>query len=137
MYLIQGVFFQKLTGLDLDYSEGDARAVIRTSACYFMYVGAFGPDPDRGGNWHGRMNDHFGESEITNISFSERHLHFTKEYDGRSDVIHYAFAKEANGLWLGAFDGPGDMCGESKCVIAQVPDDFLRPTRTPQPPAVQ
>ena len=133
MYLIQGVFFQKLTGLDLDFSEGDARAVIRTSGCYFMYAGAFGPDPEQGGVMRGRMNDHFGDSTLTNIIMPGDGLRFTKQYDGREEFIHYAFQKGDGGTLIGGFDGPGNMSGESKCVLAQVPDNFFAPTQVVEP----
>ena len=134
MYLIQGVFFHPQSSLRIGRDDAIGERVhIEQWLCYFMYAGAFGPDPERGGVMRGRMNDRFGDSTLTNIIMTGDGLRFTKQYDGRKEFIHYAFQKGDGGTLIGGFDGPGNMSGESKCVLAQVPDNFFAPTQVVEP----
>ena len=130
MYLIQGVLFQNYTGLGIAMKpiEG-AVAVVRTSlAHFFVFHGIIGRNPaDPDGPLTGEVHDHFGEAELTEIEIHLGWFGFAKKYKDREDKIIYRFGSRHSGtFWEGEYRGePHVGIGFARCVLVEVPDDFL------------
>jgi hypothetical protein len=71
------------------------------------------------------LTDAAGKATLAGIELTEDTLSFTKQYDGREDTIHYRFRKQADGTWKGGYSGTATSEGEARCIVTQVPDDFL------------
>jgi hypothetical protein len=93
--------------------------------CRFMYAGGFGPSRNDPDILAGNMTDQAGESELSDIRLTEAELSFTKKYRYRDDLIEYTFRKQPDGTWKGIYSGPACGVGQSRCVLAQVADEFL------------
>lgn len=127
IYLMQGVWFQELSGLDIGFDHSGAIAVLRTQLCSSMFMGGFGPnsddDPDE---LLGSTTDRAGEAELTHIRLSDTSLSFLKRYVHRSDVIMYDYKKQPDGTWEGTYVGAKQVgMGRSRCILTPVSDDFL------------
>ncbi len=134
MFLVQGVFFQLCGGLGTSWNGGDLQAVWRTQFRFFVFHGVFGRQPDEPqGELSGETCDEFGEAEISNIRLSDAELRFDKKYKTRpNEPIEYIFRKQMDWAWEGVYEGvycdpAQNHCGNARCVLVEVPDDFLSP----------
>jgi hypothetical protein len=127
IYLIQGVWFQQISKMGI--AQGGrfgTVAVLRTVLCSSMYGGGFGPSLDDPEKLDGYMIDRAGEAELTDIQMDDDTLIFTKRYLHRDDLIGYSFKKQPDGTWEGGYLGCKEVGeGTSRCIITEVPDDFL------------
>ena len=72
----------------------------------------------------GQIVDPWGESEILNFGFMDNKiLKFDKKYVGRSDIIHYSFKKNKDGVWEGEYNGKATGKGLTHCVTLLVDED--------------
>ena len=132
IYFIQGIFFQDNQWLTVAYESEGAIAVIRSGLCRFMFSGVIELDPEAVlGTYIGRINDSFGEAELTNIQLSETRLHFTKKYGKRTDTIEYNFRRQDDGAWCGEYDGEQSGRGSARCMLTPVPVSLFAPTTVP------
>jgi hypothetical protein len=129
MFLIQGVFFQnqEWLGVRMVPIEGMV-AVIEGGLIYDMYAGIIRVDPENPGRFVGGMNDHYGESNLSEIIFVDGvKLSFSKKYDRRQDKIRYSFKAKDGVTWIGVYVGEVVGKGLSRCVITEVEDSFNDP----------
>jgi hypothetical protein len=97
---------------------------------FFVFHGVIGkPLDDPDGPLAGETHDRFGKAVLTNINILKDSLSFTKTYERRDDDIFYVFRKLPNGTWEGGYQGNSDVGGGfARCVLVEVPDDFLIPS---------
>lgn len=126
--LIQGFFFQNRSWLGTGMQDGDVVGVIKSGLCRFMFSGIIFPDPDTPSALAGVMVDDFGDSVLTQVVILPDSFSFTKKYERRPDLIHYAFRKEGS-LWVGGYTGSATGRGGAKCIITEVPKDLFTPPR--------
>ncbi len=128
IHLIQGVLFQKVSKNRLAFSRvtQEPFLMLRCVIVHSMYMGMFGPDPNPPGKsvLAGRMNDHYGNSILTDIKITDSELSFTKKYDHREDLIYYKFRKQEDGTWKGAYKGKATGHGKSRCILTSVSPSF-------------
>lgn len=131
MYLIQGVFFQNYTSLDISFETGESAAVIRTMLSFFVFNGIIGkPVDDPDSSLKGEIKDRFGEAALSEIKIDESTISFVKKYRQRTDSVEYFFrrADHDNLLYEGEYNGPPEVgSGFARCVLVEVPDEFLIP----------
>jgi hypothetical protein len=72
------------------------------------------------------MTDPAGQSELTDIKLTDAEFLFTKKYAHREDFIEYTFSKQPDGTWQGVYSGSACGVGQSRCIVTQVTDDFLK-----------
>jgi hypothetical protein len=125
IHLIQGVWFQKREGLGLAFDGTGAVPVWQAAMCRFMFAGGFGPADGNPRVLAGNMTDPAGESELADIRLTGTTLSFVKKYIHRRDLIQYTFRKGKNGTWDGEYSGSACGTGKSRCVLTQIPDEFL------------
>ena len=126
MYLIQGFFFQERPSLGLSALGGDLHAVFLHGLVRSLFSGVIGPDNCGEGILVGRLVDPLGESIVDDVHLTETALTFNKKYDGRPDVVRYAFTKQADGTWVGTYDGEETGNGFARCILVPVSEEFLR-----------
>lgn len=76
----------------------------------------------------GFMRDEFGYSDLTDVEVTENTVSFVKKYlIGRDDTIKYTLRKSKRQLnvWIGKYDGIQTGKDKVKCIITEVPLDFL------------
>lgn len=129
-YWIQGLFFQPVLEIKLDM---DMRVVSRSPLILehegqFMFHGSIWLDPEsNNGRLTGVIEDGFGIAALSHIRISDKHFAFTKQYEGRSDQIRYVFGKKDGPTWVGTWSGPWVGDGIARCLVTELPDDFLGP----------
>ena len=129
MFLIQGVFFQnqEWLGTRMVPIEGMV-AVIERGLIYDMYAGIIRVDPENPWRFVGGMNDHYGESTLSDIVFVDGvELSFSKKYNRRQDKIHYSFKVKDGNTWAGEYSGEIVGKGLSRCIVTEVDDSFNDP----------
>lgn len=128
-HLIQGVFFQQNQWLDLaERPRFGTCVVINKGVCRFVYAGVIWRDNAKAlGPLVGSITDHFGESELSNVSVTEQGIEFVKRYLKRRDTIRYVFSKKDGNTWAGEWSGDAVGSGISRCVVTEVPDEFFSP----------
>jgi len=129
-FFINGVFFQNLRQLGIAFCsevEGDTQVFITQALNRFMYFGTIFPSEQGRENLSGTMIDFIGESELSEVEvIPEESFRFLKKYLHRPDFIEYKFQFK-DGLWIGGYSGEGVGQGYSRCVLTEVPDEFLLP----------
>ncbi len=129
LWLIQGVFFQNRSNLDIGYQNGIGESVmIRTDLCRFTYAGMIGLDPvSNEGNLIGMLQDYYGHSILFDVVVSDEEVGFTKRYVDRDDFITYTFRVKDGQTWVGEYAGSDVGTGISRCILTSVEDSFLLP----------
>ncbi len=130
IYLVQGLFYQGIVSYGIGQKPGIGEAVYcATNLHYVLFSGVIAPDPNNlEGSLAGALQDHFGPSSLSEVSFSEETLEFIKCYDGRRGNIRYVFDKKDGNIWVGTWDGDYVGTGFAKCLITTVTKDFFDPT---------
>lgn len=127
MILIQGFFFFQGREFGIGYDSSGAIAVTREMTMRSMFAGVIATEHEGSDKLVGRMNDHYGDSELMGVRIGDSKLSFTKKYDHRSDRIYYQFEKGADGTWAGTFVGNATGSGQARCVLTIVSEDFFLP----------
>jgi hypothetical protein len=126
LFLIQGVFFQNRSWLDLGMKPGEGVvAMVCNGMCDFIFSGVLEYLPD--GALRGVVYDVLGEAELSDIALSESELRFTKKYAQRIYLIQYKFTKQEDGTWIGEYTGSETGSGKSRCVLIKISQDFFTP----------
>ena len=131
MYLIQGFFYQRVTGLGAGYAPGEgAVAIVQSGFAPYMFAGSM---------WHqhnittnplmGSMMDDIGASELDDILITEKKITFLKRYHRDGGVsgalgIAYSFAPDSGNTWLGEYrlptSGNKEIIGPARCILTKV-----------------
>ena len=119
IFLVQGFFYQDSHSLTI---VGGAPAFYPVKK-FDMFMGMFGKNPENPDEMHGRMNDKYGDSIITDIRLDKNRFSFLKKYKSREDTIRFRFQKSGS-IWVGTFQGKAVRRGIAQCVVSRVPADF-------------
>ena len=129
-YLIQGVFFQSLVGLDLQTLE-TGKAVVLTQLVGSMFCGVLESNRKNFAS-EGFTFDVYGKAGLDEIRIADNTLSFVKQYSHRPDTIEYSYAKLNDGTWVGGWamklQGEELARGETRCIIPPVTERFFEPT---------
>ncbi len=134
VYLLHGVFFYEGTGLGIvNDPEMGERATVQKTYNYATFSGVVGSRTDGHPGLAGMMMDPFGESQITNFTFSDGLLSFTKQYWNRPPIKYKL--KLTTRLWGSWYEGgySGKDCedGFAHCVVNVVDEEFFQPKELP------
>jgi hypothetical protein len=119
-HIINGTFFSVP-------DESGAVPVGERSAQAILFGGSFRKENDNSSVFVGVMIDRLGESELTNIVFTDTQFSFTKRYLDRDDKIRYCLKKCTENVWEGEWAGDACGYGLAKCVVLPVPDAVFQP----------
>jgi hypothetical protein len=89
-----------------------------------MFSGILFPNSDAPHGLSGKLTDHFGDSNLSEVELASDSLKFSKCYERRSDMIRYAFSK-CGTIWIGTYDGPVTGGGLTRCIITKTTEEEL------------
>ncbi len=131
MWLIDGVFFQIPSAINVDFPSGHPAAATPDERFPFMYAGFLGRDATCVlDTMSGALLDDFGASTLHEVVLNEEEgkLEFTKCYVDTTAPIFYRFARREDGLWVGRYSGEDveGGGGYTHCLIRLAPPGFFR-----------
>jgi hypothetical protein len=129
IYLLQGLFFQDVVTYGIGQKPGIGEAVYQTKNLHHvLFSGVIAPDPqDVKGPLFGALQDQFGVSNLTEVTFSDEKLEFIKQYDRKFDEIKYSFKKKDGNLLIGTWEVASGHTGFAKCLVTAVDEKFFDP----------
>jgi len=129
MFLIQGVFFPRFEGFST-YKGQEKSELVHEVLRNVAFQGALFPGPDE--KLVGEMKDPLGPSVVYDVSLDENELRFTKMYNDptrasatRDCKVEYVLRRQPDGTWVGEYLTTNRYSGVARCVLVEVPDDFL------------
>lgn len=111
-----GLFLLDPTWIDISYRTSIGKD--KKSELYIFYSGIIFPDPSRLERFVGKMNDHFGQSDLFNIHIGQGKISFDS-YGKFKYPINFSFYCKKGELWVGEYDGIALGCGETQCHISE------------------
>lgn len=127
-YLVQGFFFQHREYLGIGMRPGEgAVALIKSGVFRDMFAGMIHREEWLFGDWAGQLSDPVGQSVLTNVRLDDSRFSFDKQYDRRSDIIHYTFSPAPEGnFWVGGYEGDLVGKGSANCILTPIPEQLLQ-----------
>jgi hypothetical protein len=126
--MLSGIFFQHQKWLEIGMGPEGSAVFIEEGLCQFAYAGFIYSDRHNLlGACAGGMIDRFGPSVLSEILLLPEDISFNKQYShSNNPPIKYSLKKQGE-FWTGTYSSPKVGTGNTRCLINEIPKDFLSP----------